>query len=88
MATFSIGIPYTLLHGVFTCTCHLKVFGSTAYLRLEDRYREKLSPQAFRYIFIGYYDDGQGYWILYLATGTSPAQSTSRLSNLSKLRGR
>jgi hypothetical protein len=61
------GVPYTLLHGVPTDLAHLKVFGCTAYLRLEDRYMDKLSPKALRYIFIG--DDGSGNMILNLATG-------------------
>jgi hypothetical protein len=54
------GAPYTMLHGVPTDLAHLKVFGCTAYLRLEDRYKDKLSPKALRCMFIGYCDDGPG----------------------------
>jgi hypothetical protein len=39
---WSGGVPYTLFHGVPTDLAHVKVFGCTAYLRLEDRYRDKL----------------------------------------------
>jgi hypothetical protein len=42
------GVPYTVLHGVPTDLAHLKVFGCTAYLRLEDPYMDKLSPKALR----------------------------------------
>jgi hypothetical protein len=55
------GVPYTMLHGVPTDLAHLKIFGCTAYLRLEDRYRDKLSPKALRCMFTGYCDDGPGY---------------------------
>jgi hypothetical protein len=40
------GVPYTTRHGVPTDLAHVKVFGWTAYLRLEDRYRDKLSSKA------------------------------------------
>jgi hypothetical protein len=63
------GVPYTLLHGVPTDLAHLKVFGCTAYLRLEDLYMDKLSPKDLRFMFIGYCDDGPGYRLLSLATG-------------------
>jgi hypothetical protein len=58
-----------MLHGVPTDLAHLKVFGCTAYLRLEDRYMDKLSPKALQCMFIGYYGGGPGYWLLNLATG-------------------
>jgi hypothetical protein len=63
------GVPYTLLHGVPTDLAHLKVFGCTAYLRLENHFRDKLSHKALQCIFIGYRDDGPGQWILNHAYG-------------------
>jgi hypothetical protein len=47
------GVPYTILHGVLTDLDHVKVFGCTVYLRLEDRYKDKLSPKALRCVLIG-----------------------------------
>jgi hypothetical protein len=63
------GVPYTMFHGVPTDLAHLKVFGCTAYFRLEDRYMDKLSLKALRCMFTGYCDDGPCYWILNLASG-------------------
>jgi hypothetical protein len=65
----SCGDPYTFLHGVPTDLAHLKVFDCTAYLRMEDRYMDILSPKALRCMFISECDDGPGYSILNLATG-------------------
>jgi hypothetical protein len=42
------GVPYCVLHGAQADLSHLKVFGCSAYLRLEDQYRGKLSPKALR----------------------------------------
>jgi hypothetical protein len=50
-----------MFHGFPTDLAHLKVFGCTAYLHLEDRYMDKLSPKALRCMFIGYCDHGPGY---------------------------
>jgi hypothetical protein len=55
------GVPYAFLHGVPTDLAHLKVFCCTAYLRMENRYKDKLSPKALRCIFIGYSNDGPAY---------------------------
>jgi hypothetical protein len=48
----SSGVPYTIIHGVPTDFAHVKVFGCTAKLRLEDRYMDKLSPMVLRCMFI------------------------------------
>jgi hypothetical protein len=61
------GVPYTILHGVPNDLAEVTVFRCTAYLRLEDRYRYKLSPKTFRCIFIGYYGDGHESQILNFA---------------------
>jgi hypothetical protein len=47
------GVPYTILDGVLIDLVHVKVFGCTVYLRLEDRYNDKLSPKALRCVLIG-----------------------------------
>jgi hypothetical protein len=60
-SAWSGGVPYTILHGVPVDLAHRKVFGRTAYLRLEDRFMDKLSPKALRCMFIGYCDDGPRY---------------------------
>jgi hypothetical protein len=36
---------------------------------MKDRYKDKLSPTALRYMFNGHCNDGPGYSILNLATG-------------------
>jgi hypothetical protein len=54
------GASYTILHGVPTDLAHVKVFGCTPYLRMDDRYIDRLSPKALRCIYIGYCDDGPG----------------------------
>jgi hypothetical protein len=77
------GVPYTFLHGLTTYLAHVTVFGRTAYLRLDDHYRDKLSPKALRCMFIGYCDDGPGYFILFstLPRANSFAPSMSRSLN-------
>jgi hypothetical protein len=49
----SSGVPHTILQGIPTAFAHVKVFGCTAYLGLEERYMDQLSPNALRYMFIG-----------------------------------
>jgi hypothetical protein len=61
------GVPYTIFHGVFTNLADVHVFGCTAYLRLEDRFIDKLFRKALRCMFTRYRDDGPGHWVLNLA---------------------
>eukprot|EP00873_Tetraselmis_striata_P017931 jgi/Tetstr1/438195/TSEL_026795.t1 len=58
------GVPYCLLHGVPQVDLSdLRVFGCTAYLRLEDRFHLKLEPRALKCMMVGQCDDGPGYWL-------------------------
>eukprot|EP00873_Tetraselmis_striata_P040371 jgi/Tetstr1/460635/TSEL_005832.t1 len=64
------GVPYCLLHGVPQVDLSdLRVFGCTAYLRLEDRFHLKLEPRALKCMLVGQCDDGPGYWLYNLQSG-------------------
>eukprot|EP00873_Tetraselmis_striata_P028973 jgi/Tetstr1/449237/TSEL_036442.t1 len=64
------GVPYCLLHGVPRVDLSdLRVFGCTAYLRLEDRFHLKLEPRALKCMLVGQCDDGPGYWLYNLQSG-------------------
>eukprot|EP00873_Tetraselmis_striata_P026590 jgi/Tetstr1/446854/TSEL_034332.t1 len=64
------GVPYCLLHGVPQVDLSdLRVFGCTAYLRLEDRFHLKLEPRALKCMMVGQCDDGPGYWLYNLHSG-------------------
>jgi hypothetical protein len=75
------GVPYNILHGVPNDLALVKDFGCTAYLRLEDRYMDKLLPKALNCMFIGYFDDGPGYKILNLKPANLFEPSMSRSLN-------
>ena len=60
--------PFEAYFGHKPDVSNLRVFGSTAWVRIPLDKRRALQPQSIECIFIGYIDESKGFKLLYIKT--------------------